>query len=99
MKRPGLEMTSWHAAVLVLEGITAVVLRTRGNALLHTIKSDIVPVFTGVNDVGFFDLINACILKLLPQVQICPEQLTVSRNPTTNAFPVPVDSYIHAVLK
>lgn len=52
--------------------------------------SDIVILQIGGNDIGLFDFINGCIIKFLPQAP-------VSRNKITNSFPVPMDSYIHAV--
>ena len=60
--------------------------------------SDIVTLQIGGNNVGFFDLINACIIKLLPQAQTCPEQITISRNEITDTFPALIDSDIQAVL-
>ncbi len=61
--------------------------------------SDIVTLQVGGNDVGFFDIINACIIKLLPQSTTCPEQITLSGNLIANSYPALIDSDIQAVLK
>ena len=61
--------------------------------------SDIVTLQVGGNDVSFFDIINACIIKLLPQSTTCSEQITLSRNHMANDYPVLIDSDTQAVLK
>ena len=53
-------------------------------------NSDIVTLQIGVNNVGFFDLFNARIIKLLSQAQTCLEQFTTSRNNSIKISPPPL---------